>query len=302
MGRDRMHFLMYENPVQHNRVDPAYTAEYEAASKAGTVHLFDGASIKAPTITYGKPVTMIYHGWMMTPKEYANLFNIAFGKGYQLINNPTQYFGCHYLDNWYDAIIDLTPRSRIIERSDVIRPMLNTVLEFQKKTHSALIIKDSVKSIKHRWNEACFIPADATPLYVAKVLATFLEIKTQNNDFQGSLVVREYLPLAQIGVHKTTGMPVSHELRAFVLNGKVIGIYKYWNNKEYEYLDTPVPTALFETIAQRISKKVGSKLFTIDLGLLKAGGWTCIEVGDGQVSSLPDNANMEEFFNSLSKA
>jgi len=37
----------------------------------------------------------------------------------------------------------------------------------------------------------------------------------------------------------------------------------------------------------------------MDIAKVENGGWIIIELGDGQVSGLPDNADMNEFYNKL---
>lgn len=286
---------MYGDPTNPRRVDPAYENEYRAAIDVGAVHLTDGKNIFIPSAS--SPTPIIYHGWMFTPEQYTNLYDILASQGYQLINNPAQYVGCHYFNNWYPVISDLTPNSIIVERTSV-RAMLDAIWTFQTQIKSALVIKDSVKSLKHHWHEACFIPRNASNFDVAKLLSTFLYLKDKYEDFQGSLIVRQYIPLKQIGVLKS-GMPISQEIRAFILKGKLFCVYPYWNDTIYKYQQTDIPFKLIEEIAGRIYKDIKSELFTIDLGMLENGSWECIEVGDGQVSALPDNTDIELFFKGL---
>lgn len=40
---------------------------------------------------------------------------------------------------------------------------------------------------------------------------------------------------------------------------------------------------------------------TADTAFKKDRTWTCIEIGDGQVSALPDRGNAEEFYKELLK-
>jgi hypothetical protein len=48
-----------------------------------------------------------------------------------------------------------------------------------------------------------------------------------------------------------------------------------------------------------VAKKIDSRFFTMDIAKVENGGWVIIELGDGQVSGLPDNANLREFYNRL---
>lgn len=293
-----MHFLMPSDPTNRGKVDSHFTEEYKVAVRYGSVHLTDGISVQMP-VHHGRPVDLMYMGWMMTPLQYMDIHALVESRGYELVNTPKQYFNCHYLDNWYPIISDLTPQSLIIEIQEELRPMLDRVLAFRSKAGCSLIVKDSVKSLKHQWQEACYINYEASPVQVARTLATFFESKKRYNDLQGSLVVREYIPLEYVGAHKISGMPVSYELRGWVVKGKLIYASPYWDDKVYKYKKVDFPLKTFEEVADRIYKKTGNKFFTIDLAMLPDGNWICIEVGDGQVSSLPESADINTFFAEL---
>lgn len=298
-----------------------YREEFDVASKYANVHLLDVNDIvrartdrhvfdtMVPTLQWDKKACypVFYHGWMMDWNTYHDFNQFCKGRGHLLTNNLDNYVCGHHFDAWYDKLEGLTPKSTILKvpakqwkPQPELRPMIDAVLAFQKENKCAVIIKDSVKSLKHDWNEACFIPADANPFHVAKVVSTFLTIKTNYDDFQGHFVVRKFENLKQIGTHPKSGMPISQEYRAFVLNGKVISQDPYWEG-DYD-AETP-PESLINEIAKRMyndgSTLFGSNLFTIDTAQLADGSWTCIEVGDGQVSSIPPKADKDKFFRNL---
>jgi hypothetical protein len=62
-----------------------------------------------------------------------------------------------------------------------------------------VILKDYVKSQKHYWHEACFIPSAANEIAVSKVLQRFLEL--QGGQTESGLVFREYITFEPIGAH-----------------------------------------------------------------------------------------------------
>lgn len=274
--------------------DPAYKSEYEAASKLTKVHLFnifDLNSINLPA-SGGK---LIYHGWMMPPAIYRLFYERCKNAGYKLINTPEQYVGCHYFDGWYDAIKTMTPESIIVEIGP-LRTMADQVVQFMRKNECAVILKDYVKSLKHLWNEACFIPRDASFLDVTKVVANFLSVKDEMQDLQGNLVVKKFVNMKQIGIAKS-GMPFIQEFRTFVANKKLLPTAQYWSEGSYA---ADVPSQSFiEDIAHKIYRKTRSNFFTIDTAQLQDGSWTCVEVGDGQVSALPNHEDRDKFFNAL---
>lgn len=303
------HILMCSDDTDHRKVDSSYLEEYEAASSLTRVHLVNLNGIqnlvlpkiskKDSNILYEESnmmMPMIYHGWMMTPIMYLALHRRCDEQGYWLINNEKDYQLCHHFDGWYPILEDQTPLSIMIDRSD-IRTMMTTVMKFMHDNDCAVIIKDYVKSIKHYWNEACFIPKDANALHVSKVLSTFFAMKDDVNDFQGKLVVRKFIELKSIGKHNKSNMPLTKEFRSFVKSGKVIFTSKYWDQGSYDG-DLP-PDSFINEIARKIYEEIHSELFTIDVAQLTDGSWTCIEIGDGQVSAIPDQEDKLDFFRKL---
>ena len=290
--------IMCNNLVSPKKPDDSYTSEYAAAKQLTTVHLFDiysAATIKLPVVESKK---LIYHGWMMPPAIYQKFYNRCKEFGYELINSPEQYAACHHFNGWYPAIKDLTPKSIIIELTD-IRSMMDKITEFMQANNCGVIIKDYVKSLKHHWHEACFIPQGADMLHIGKVVATFLNLKQEMGDMQGNLVVRQFVNLKQIGVHNKSKMPLTKEFRTFVINGELLPTYKYWDQGSYSG-DAP-PSSLIEEVVDKIVAGTGSNLFTVDVAQLEDGSWTCIEVGDGQVSAIPEQEDRLKFFTNLLK-
>lgn len=276
--------------------DESYQTEFEAASKLTKVWLFDIFDLDTVRFPRGNGGKLIYHGWMMPPAIYQEFYERCERAGYELINSPEQYQACHWFNGWYPAIEGMTPLSTIVE-IDNLRPMVDQVSQFMTENNCAVILKDYVKSLKHNWHEACFIPKEANFLHVTQVLARFLAIKDDMNDLQGNLVVRKFMNLKSIGTHDKSGMPLTKEFRTFVLNGELLPTFEYWSQGSYS---GDVPTSSFiEKIASKVYEKTKSNLFTIDVAQLEDGSWTCIEVGDGQVSAVPDHENRDSFFKAL---
>lgn len=306
----------YYNTI-NNRPDPEFEKEYEAASKFAKVFFFcleefnSGTEILTRLPPSDSPKEDIfYHGWMMNSEQYRRFYLALEAKGYRLTNPPGQHTACNYFNSWYPYIEGLTPKSIMVHNSN-LRTVLDEALAFKKETKSALIIKDAVKSLKHDWNEACFIPADADPLQMAKIIGTFLFTKESYNDLKLPIVIRKFENLVHVGNYPKSNMPMSHEYRTYVYKGKVLFQVPYWNttypkpqlkvdknNPPIYFGEEPDPNFI-KCIINEVYSKSNSKLFTIDTALKEDGRWTCIEVGDGQVSCLPDNADKEEFFKRL---
>ena len=123
------------------------------------------------------------------------------------------------------------------------------------------------------------------------VVKKFIEL--QDIDFNEGLVFREFVDLEELTNHSESGMPLTKEFRVFVRNNKIMTTYKYWD--EGDYKDVKPVLERFEEILQQID----SKFFTMDIAKKKDGEWIIVELGDGQVAGLPDNANKDEFYKHL---
>ncbi len=88
-------------------------------------------------------------------------------------------------------------------------------------------------------------------------------------------------------------MPLTEEFRAFVLDGKIMAVMKYWDEVQY-----PVNEPNFESVLNMVAS-VPANFFTVDLARLESGEWMIVELGDGQVAGLPDNMNLKAFYDAL---
>ena len=72
-------------------------------------------------------------------------------------------------------------------------------------------------------------------------------------------------------------------------------VYKYWDEGDYQNVE-PIVEGFEEIIP-----KIKSNFFTMDIAKRKNGNWIIVELGDGQVAGLPDNADKDEFYDELKK-
>lgn len=236
----------------------------------------------------------VYRGWMLTPERYAELYAGLSARGLRLINEPAAYRRCHYLPDSYPAIETHTARSVWVPAEEGFEtPLLMERLAVFGS--GPLILKDYVKSLKHAWEEACFIPSAADADGVARVVGNFLE--WQGEDLNGGLVFREFVELVSIGAHPRSGMPLTEEYRVVVLDGQPLAVFPYWEAEAYEGLSPPPREWLAEVAAG-----VESRLFTLDVARRRAGGWIVIELGDGQVSGFPEHVDLRALLGGLAAA
>ncbi len=290
-----MRFLFCSDPLTPRQPDGAFASEADAARDLGqAVSLIDfemliagDARAAVRRVPEAQGEVAVYRGWMLAPEAYRGLYDALVSRGVRLVNDPDAYVHAHHLPGWYAALEGYTPRSvwlpvqgdvDIDEVMDLLRPFGN----------GPVFLKDFVKSRKHEWAEACFIPSASDRAAVERVVRRFLEL--QESDLAGGLVFRAFVDLASAGTHPKSGMPLAREQRIFFLDGAPIASMRYWD--EAEYVSPVAPEEELSALATRVK----SRFIAMDVAELRDGGWTIIEVGDGQVSGLPDHANRSDFY------
>ena len=264
-----------------------------------------GAAVKKIP-DFDEPTRALYRGWMLTSDQYRQLYEKLQACRVDLVTTPEQYKNTHELPGWYGALAGATPDSRWFPATDVMsgegRELDPVVLDAARQM-APCIIKDYVKSRKHEWGEACFIPdADSA----AAVISNFIE--RQGDSLQGGLVLRDFVPLKSLGKHPKSGMPMSEEYRFFWLNGHVACLSEYWPEEMYETeeIEIPEPEGGWEegmgrtiTVPKSIEnlpsfeeltefgRGIDSPFFTMDLAMTEDEEWIVMEIGDGQVSGFP---------------
>lgn len=235
----------------------------------------------------------IYRGWMLKPQTYVQLSTALAERGLSLINTPAAYTHCHYLPESYHLIEGLTPRSAWIRTGpDVsIDEVMRVLQAFGDKP---VIVKDFVKSRKHEWDEACYIPCASDRHAVEQVVRRFLQL--QGEDLNEGLVFREFIEFEPLAPHSKSGMPLIKEFRLFVLDGQIICSTPYWEEGDYgDDKDGFPPIDTFGRVAQKIQ----SRFFTMDVARKRDGTWNIVELGDGQVAGLPVRAGVQMFYRAL---
>lgn len=295
-----MRIVFCSEPFSPLQVDYAYESELTAAQNVGfgfdmiDFEALNDEENSAKSIRKVKeqntPVTAIYRGWMLKPEKYEQLFYALATRNVNLINSPEQYKHCHYLPESYSIIEKHTPKT--------ISFKVNSDFDFDEVFQKLsvfgdkpLILKDFVKSRKHEWNEACYIPSASNRTEVERVVNRFLEL--QGEDLNEGLVFREFIEFQPLAAHSKSKMPLTKEFRLFFLDGKMLDSFEYWDEGDYSEMLPP------KDIFADVAKKVESRFFTMDVAQSKDGNWYIVELGDGQVAGLPDNANISEIYRKL---
>ncbi|MDQ8733976.1 ATP-grasp domain-containing protein [Paenibacillus sp. LHD-38] len=295
-----MRVLFCSDVFNDRQVDAGYEAEYEKAKELGIKvellsleQLLDGNGLKSikPIQAADEPETAIYKGWMMKPESYESLYNTLKQKNLLLINSPLEYINGHYFPSSYEVIKDATPFSCWVDIDSLAAGYdgVHEILRiFGKKPMS---IKDYVKSRKHEWEEACFVPDASDRQQVECVLRNFID--RQGTELSGGIVFREFIELEQLTKHPLSGMPLSNEYRLFFLKHELLATAEYWDEASYKKEKPNLEPFI------AISKGISSEFFTMDIAKTATGEWVIIEIGDGQVSGVPDQIDLGEFYKSL---
>lgn len=296
-----MLILFPAEPFNLPHVAAAYAAEVVATETLGLIWavidleaLIDGAIKQSlrrlPVAT--EPTLAIYRGWMLSLVQYQQLAQGLAAKKYQLINDPAAYAYCHHLPNVLPLLGDQTPASLVFPHEQGLAASSIAAQAATYFNQQALIIKDYVKSRKHEWHEACFIPNANDQAQSARVIRTFIE--RQAEALVGGVVLRAWHPLQIWQTHQQSGLAMPYEYHSFWLDGRLLWATPYWDHQ----LTQPTPDwSRYAALAQHIQ----SRFWTLDLALTQTGDWLIIELGDAQVSGLPDHANAQELFRALSQ-
>jgi len=144
------------------------------------------------------------------------------------------------------------------------------------------VIKDFVKSRKHEWTEACYIPDLADTVHLHQVVKTFVGL--QDDALAGGLVVRSFEQFRGPG-----------EARIWWLDGEPLLVGPH--------PDTP-DTVLEPDVSalQSAVRALGCRFVTTDVAQRADGQWRVVEVGDGQVSDLPQTVDPVRLIAPLSSA
>lgn len=295
--------LVYcKQPFSNNEVDFSYLDEYNTATDMGMecalvdyeelIHNNNASrSIKSVPV-FDNIVDAIYRGWMLKPKFYELLYEALLKKNVKLINTPIEYMNCHYFPNSYKYIESMTPMSIWFDIEQYYNNFDNLLSKLSVFDDNPIIIKDYVKSRKHEWNDACYISRASNQDEVRRVTNNF--VNRQGDELNGGLIYKRYIELEFMKNHSKSNMPLTKEFRIFVKNHKPVYIVDYWD--EGTYGNEELPLAKFKDVFIRIK----SNFFTVDVAKTSIGEWIIIEVGDGQVSGIPDNANILEFYKAVS--
>lgn len=258
-------------PMMPKEVDDHFQREADVAKSLdlNTIRVDFDALLQGELVLSGRPEegVALYRGWMMPTKTYREFETGLAERGIVLRTDSLAYETAHTLPGWYPILAGLTPESWY---GDTI-----------SQAEYPAILKDHVKSLKHLWDSACFVPdAESFPA----VSEEFLRVRAEQ--LQGGIVLRRYFP-------DLTGL----EVRSWWFNGDLLATTQHPDAPDAEL--KRIPENLIEEIADRLEAGGLKSFVSIDIAEREDSEWIVIEAGDGQVSDLPENVDTLRFYNLL---
>ncbi|MFI9045742.1 ATP-grasp domain-containing protein [Streptomyces sp. NPDC053427] len=281
-------FLLSGDPLRPRRPDPHFAAEAAAAGAAGAATavldheaLLAGDAEAAVSRVPRAAGPVWYRGWMLPADRYTDLAAALAARGCRLLTSPAAYRTAHELPGWYDAFRALTPDSAWLPCAPGRAPREAELARLAERFGDRpLVVKDWVKSRKHEWAEAAYVPDAADTARLASVVGRFIAL--QEEFLTGGVVLRAFEDFAR----------AAGEARVWWVDGEPVLTGPHPDTPALR----PVPDL---TQVAPVVRELGPRFLTTDLALRTDGVWRVVEVGDGQVSGLPAGADHRPLFEAL---
>ncbi|MGK5548438.1 ATP-grasp domain-containing protein [Streptomyces sp. URMC 127] len=282
--------LFCSDPLGPRRADPHFADEARAAREQGLrTALIDHDALlagDAEGAVRGVPRGAghaWYRGWMVPSGRYAELAAALAARGVTLLTSPESYRRAHELPGWYAAFASATPASAWLTARPGRAPAAAELAGLAERLGSGPgIVKDFVKSRKHEWHEACYVPDLADTERLTAVVARFVEL--QDTFLTGGIVLRAF--------ERFTG---AGEARAWWVDGRPVLVTAHPDRPELR------PAPALDAVVPLVAA-LGCRFVTTDLAEREDGVWRVVEVGDGQVSDLPRDTRANPLLRALALA
>ncbi|WP_369183994.1 ATP-grasp domain-containing protein [Streptomyces sp. Y1] len=294
------------DPLNPRRPDPHFAWEARLLRELGGRHhlvdhdaLLGGDAREAVRQVPEGSGPLWYRGWMVPSARYAEFAAALAGRGGTLLTSAAGYAAAHELPGWYRVFEGATPDSTWIPwdgSAEGPGPEELAAAVARLGGSGPAVVKDYVKSRKHEWHEACYVPELADLAAVGRVVGRFVEL--QGEFLAGGVVLRRYERFeradgASAGGEGGGGGGRAVEARVWWLDGRPVLIGPH--------PDTPHLAAEPDLAdVSALVRALGCRFVTTDLARLADGsGWRVVEVGDGQVSDLPHGIDASGLLASL---
>ncbi|MFC6597779.1 ATP-grasp domain-containing protein [Kitasatospora paranensis] len=284
--------LLPADPLGPRRPDPHFVLEARQVRELGGMcvlldhdALVAGEAAEAVRRVPAGLGPLWYRGWMVGVPAYQELAEALEGRGCALLTAPAAYADAHELPGWYGSFEGATPQSHWLPGGGMPAHTELVSAAAALGGHGPAIVKDYVKSRKHEWHEACFVPDLADAGGLARVVSRFVEL--QGDFLTGGIVLRRYEEFVRDAAGR------AEEARVWWLDGEPVLVGPH--------PDAPGPAPDPDLSAVRpLVRALGCRFVTTDLALRADGsGWRVVEVGDGQVSDLPTGTDAAPLLSAL---
>ncbi|GHF62764.1 hypothetical protein GCM10018790_46000 [Kitasatospora xanthocidica] len=311
--------LFPADPLNPRRPDPHFAWEARLLRESGGEHhlvdhdaLLAGQAEEAVRRVPRDSGPLWYRGWMLPSARYRGFGAALTARGGNLLTSPPGYAAAHELPGWYGVFEGATPASAWIPSAGPVAPGPAELAAAAARLGGSgpAIVKDYVKSRKHEWHEACYVPDLADLPAVGRVVARFVEL--QGEFLAGGVVLRRYEEFERAGggpesADRGTGDRGSGRTGDAAsarstgdaagggpgAGGRAVEARVWWLDGR-PVLVGPHPDAPHQSVepdlteVRALVRTLGCRFVTTDLASRADGsGWRVVEVGDGQVSDLP---------------
>ncbi|QVI33114.1 ATP-grasp domain-containing protein [Lacticaseibacillus zeae] len=271
--------LMFpSNPLKPREPDPDYAEEYQVAGDFTHVRVFDldlllGEGKLKLNKKFPSSTIVIYRGWMLTPENYALLQTLVESANASLLTNKEAYQMTHLLPNW-------AHHANTLKSAWTTDLTDNALIKLLDQFNGPVTVKDFVKSRKHEWYSAFYIPNPQNHYQALAIIHNFIQRQAEN--LVGGIVIREFVPFVQTGVHLKNETPIYEEYRVFYWHSEPFAMIDYWHHNFDSLGDGDL------IFVRKSGQRIRSPFFTIDFARKTDGTLIIVEIGDGQVSGLQD--------------
>ena len=190
--------------------------------------------------------------------------------GMKLLVHEEEHLKCSTIENWYPALKDRTPFTKIYDE-------LPDGQEILKDFSFPIFIKGNRQTNRHRRSQ-CIIEN------LEQYNALRDEWKYDSILSWQKVAVREYVPLLEIDSESYPDqVPASYEFRFFYFEGKCMAYGPYWYlGKKYSLPESELTEVL--KLTDWAAEQLGAIFPAIDVAKTASGEWIIIEVNDAQES------------------
>ena len=226
---------------------------------------FDCKSVVAET----KSPVLLHIGAI---EDYVGVCAALGDMGMKPLTSEGRHLHCSTIEEWYPALKDKTPRTRIYDT-------LPTIDELLEHFTFPVFIKGNRQTNRHRRSQCIIENAEA----YGKLREEWAKAPVLSWQ---KAAIREYMLLMTLDSTSWPDMvPISYEFRFFYFEDRCVGWGPYWTvSPQYALAPEDEEEAL--VLTGWAAKRVGTGFVAIDVAKTAQGQWIIIEVNDAQESGL----------------